>query len=67
MPKKANRSPAQAKTVAASVLTQADADRFSKQAKAWGRKVTRTKAEAKKTLVDLGIYTKDGKLSKNYR
>lgn len=67
MPRKIARSAATGRFVAASVLTQEDADRFSKQAEAWGRKVTRTKAEAKKTLVALGIYTKSGKLSKNYR
>lgn len=55
-----------AKTVAASVLTKEDADRFEKSATAWGKKAARTKKSARKTLVSLGIVTPKGRLTKKY-
>jgi|AP95_1055475.scaffolds.fasta_scaffold217782_1 hypothetical protein len=40
---------------------------FDRAAKAWGKEATKSQATARQTLVDLGIYTKSGKLSKNYQ
>lgn len=54
------------KSASASVLTQKDADRFQKSALAWGRKATKTKKTARRTLVSLGISTKSGRLTKKY-
>lgn len=40
---------------------------FRKAAEAFTKRATRSKATAIQTLIDEGIYTKSGKLSKNYR
>mgnify|MGYP003626535996 CR=1 FL=1 len=54
-----NRSPV-------SVSTKADVERFQKAADAWGKKATKSKATARKTLVRLGMLTPSGKLTKRY-
>ena len=51
----------------ATVHTQKDVERFEKAAEAYGRKATASKKKARETLVALGIYTKSGRLTKNYR
>lgn len=51
----------------ASVTTDKDAKRFRKAVKAYTKDATTSKASAQKTLVDLGIYTKGGKLSSKYK
>lgn len=40
---------------------------FAKAAKTFGGKATVTKAAARKALINLGISTKTGKLTKRYR
>lgn len=50
-----------------SVNTMEDAERFRKAADDYAAKATRNKNAARKTLIDLGIYTKSGRLSKHYR
>ena len=51
----------------ASVTTMEDAERFRKAAAKYTVKATRTRDSARKKLIDLGIYTKSGRLSKHYR
>jgi hypothetical protein len=41
--------------------------RFQKAAKAFTRRATRSKQAARETLIAEGIYTRSGRLSKNYR
>lgn len=41
-------------------------DWFRKAAEAFTKKATATRETARKVMVDEGIYTKSGKLSKNY-
>mgnify|MGYP003411710636 CR=1 FL=1 len=49
-------------------LTSREAlESFRKAAEAFTKKATRSKAQARKTLIDEGILTKTSKLSKNYR
>lgn len=50
-----------------SVNTKKAAAKFRKDAATFTTKVTATKEIARKTLVELGIYTQTGKLSKNYK
>ena len=52
--------------LAASALTQKDADRFDKQAKTYAASVTASKKKARSKLVSLGINTRSGRLSKRY-
>lgn len=66
MAKKGAASKREAKTVAASVLTKKDAVRFEKSAAAWGKKAARTKTSARAKLVELGIVTPKGRLTKKY-
>jgi hypothetical protein len=55
------------------ITTQADltsreaVEHFRKGAEEFMKKATRSKESAMKALVESGIYTKSGKLSKNYR
>ncbi len=42
-------------------------ERFRKAAKAFTLRSTKSQAVARKVLVDEGIYTKSGKLTKQYR
>jgi hypothetical protein len=49
------------------VNTSRDAKRFRKAATAFAKKATASKETARKTLVEMGIYTPSGKLTKNYR
>lgn len=42
-------------------------DRFRKAAKAFTTRATQTRETARQVLISEGIYTKSGKLSKNYR
>lgn len=58
MPKKSQPS--------ATVNTAKDVERFRKVADAYTARVTKSKESARKALVDLGIHTKSGKLTKNY-
>ena len=51
----------------ASVVTKRDANRFSKAAKIYAKKVTKTQLSAREALVEMGIYTKKGNLRKNYK
>lgn len=44
-----------------------DVRTFAKAAKTFSGKATITKGAARKTLIDLGISTKAGKLTKRYR
>jgi hypothetical protein len=46
---------------------KADVKRFDKAAKTFTGKATVSQSTARKTLVDLGINTKSGKLTKRYR
>lgn len=55
-----------AKVVAASVLTQRDADKFKKSASKYTKNATSSKKKAQSTLISLGTHTKSGRLSKNY-
>ena len=49
-------------------LSSAEAvERFREAAARFTKKATRSKASAIKVLVESGIYTKSGKLTKNYR
>ena len=52
---------------AANVNTIQSAMRFRKAAATYTRRATVSKAAARETLIDLGIYTPSGKLSKNYK
>ena len=67
MSKNGKSNARRAERAAATILTQKDADRFARLAAAWGRKATRSKEQARKTLVSLGIMTPTGRLTKNYR
>jgi hypothetical protein len=42
-------------------------DRFRKAAKAFTARTTRSRDAARQVLISEGIYTKSGKLAKNYR
>jgi hypothetical protein len=42
-------------------------ERFRKAAKAFTLQACKSQASARKVLIDAGIYTKSGKLTKNYR
>lgn len=44
-----------------------DVKRFDKAAKTFTGKATGSRAAARKTLIDLGIHTQAGKLTKRYR
>lgn len=44
-----------------------DLDKFIKAAKRYTNKATKTKKAARKALIKMGIYTKSGKLTKNYK
>jgi hypothetical protein len=41
-------------------------ERFREAAKAFTKRATRTRASARKVLIDEGIYTRSGKLTKHY-
>jgi len=56
-----------ATTVPADLSTREAVERFRKGAEEFTRKATRSKESAMKVLVESGIYTESGKLSKNYR
>jgi len=47
--------------------TREAVEHFRKAAEEFMKKATRSKESAMKVLVESGIYTKSGKLSKNYR
>lgn len=47
-------------------LNQKDADKFRKDSAAYTKRVTRTRETARQALIDLGIYTEEGKIHKNY-
>ena len=66
MAKKGAARKREVKTSAASVLTKEDADRFEKSATLWGKKAARTKTSARAKLVELGIVTPKGRLTKKY-
>ena len=51
----------------ASVMTNEDVERFRRAADAYGKRHTRSKWAARKKLVELGIYTRSGKLTNNYK
>lgn len=51
---------------AGSVLSQKDADEFRRAAKKYAKSVTVSKTKARSTLVNLGLYTKSGKLARRY-
>lgn len=63
---KKNSSNGEAKFVGASLLTRKDADRFAAHAKKYTDIHTGTRSAAQKKLNALGIYGKDGKLTKKY-
>ena len=63
---KRNAGKRAAKVVAASTLTQIDADKFKKSAKQYAKKATTSKKKAQSKLISLGIYTSTGRLSKKY-
>ena len=47
-------------------LDEKDADKFRKDSAAYTKKVTKTKETARRALIDMGIYTEDGKIHKDY-
>jgi len=47
--------------------SRAALERFRKAAKAFDKRVNRSPEAARRELISVGIYTKSGKLSKNYR
>lgn len=49
------------------VLSQKDADEFSKACKRQLKKVTASKTAAQKALQKLGTHTPTGRLTKNYK
>lgn len=49
------------------VLDIKDFIKFHKNAEEYKKLVTESKETARETLVSLGIYTKDGKLTDNYK
>ena len=51
---------------AASVNTRKAAAKFRRDAESYTTKATKSQKKARATLVDLGIYTPSGKLSKRY-
>lgn len=51
----------------ASVNTREDVERFRKAADAYASRALRSPEAAREALVELGIYTKAGKLTKNYK
>jgi hypothetical protein len=58
----------QAQAFEGNELTSSEAvERFRKAAKAFTTRAIKSRAIARKTLVDEGIYTKAGKLTKRYR
>ena len=67
MSKKQNGKSERAGPVGTTVLGPEDADRFDEAAAAWSRKATRNKTQALKTLVEIGILTPSGRLTKHYR
>ena len=50
-----------------SANTKAAATKFRKDSASYRVAATKSQMSAKKTLVKLGIYTANGKLSKNYK
>ena len=62
-----NVRPKIASVVSASSFTQEDVDKFKKSADQYTKKATSSKKKARETLISLGIYTKSGRLSKNYK
>ncbi len=48
-------------------MSRAEVKTFAKAAKTFSGKATVSESSARKTLVDLGISTKAGKLTKRYR
>lgn len=48
-------------------LTEQDAKDFRKAAKKFSKENTTSREKARECLVKLGIYTKSGKLTENYR
>tara|TARA_R110000823_G_scaffold230090_10_gene357030 strand:+ start:1229 stop:1375 length:147 start_codon:yes stop_codon:yes gene_type:complete len=48
-------------------MTQKEADEFGKACEKFAKEATTSKRKARATLIKLGIYQKDGKLSPNYR
>jgi hypothetical protein len=56
-----------ATTVPADLSSREAVERFRKGAAEFTKKAARSKESAMKVLVESGIYTESGKLSKNYR
>jgi hypothetical protein len=53
--------------VPADLTSREAVEHFRKSAEEFTRKATRSKESAMKVLVESGIYTESGELSKNYR
>lgn len=53
-------------SLAGTTAPKDEVERFRKAAEAFGKKATRTPQTALDTLVKMGIYTKSGRLTKNY-
>ena len=47
-------------------MTLDDLEKFKKASAAYTKKVCRTKETARQALIDMGLYTEDGVLHKNY-
>lgn len=60
-------SPKRGQTSGWKASGNADVKTFAKAAKTFSGRATVTKGAARKTLIDLGISTKAGKLTKRYR
>ena len=62
-----SRTAKESVALAASTLSQADAEKFGVSAQKYADKATSSKKKAQDVLVDLGIHTKTGQLAKRYR
>lgn len=51
----------------ASLSTRTEARRFSKAAKAFTKRATKSKKAARETLIELGTHTAKGDLTKRYK
>lgn len=67
MAKKATKRTAKTGPSLAGTTTAKDeVERFRKAAEAYSKRVLRSRETARKALVELGIYTKSGKLTRHY-
>jgi hypothetical protein len=48
-------------------MSKTEIDKFEAKIKAYGRKVSSSKKKSEEFLIKIGVTTKDGNLSKNYK